>query len=165
MATNDYELSTNGQLLIQRFEGLRLKSYQDLTGIWTIGWGHTGPDIKANLIISPKQAHDYLMSDAKAAGDIIRANVTAQLSQQQYDALVSFVFNIGPGHVGTKDGFVWLKSGHHSTLLELLNADQMTKAAEQILQWNKAGGKSVYGLSVRRQAERRLFLTGQIRPV
>ncbi|OUI81684.1 hypothetical protein HK22_02180 [Gluconobacter sp. DsW_056] len=158
-------MSNDGLTLIQRFEGLSLKAYKDIAGILTIGYGHTGSDVKPGMVISPQQAHELLARDASFASAIVRANVTRELSQGEFDALTSFVFNIGPGRPGVRDGFVWLKNGEHSTLLKLVNFGLPKQAADEILAWNKSNGKSVLGLTRRRQAERKLFLTGIVKPI
>jgi lysozyme len=134
--------------LVKEFEGCRLGAYQDVRGIWTIGYGHTGESVVAGMIITPGQATAFLESDLTRASASVDALITMPLSQDQYDALVSFEFNTGA-----------LKG---STLQRLLNGGQYALAADQFLAWNKStiDGQLVVvpGLTRRRQAERALFL-------
>lgn len=136
--------------LIKEFEGCRLTAYPDpATGgdPWTIGVGHTGPEVKSGMTISQSIADAYLVKDAEHAADTIKRAVTVPLKQQQFDALVSFVFNVGSGN--------FLKS----TLLRKLNAGDYLGASLQLLKWSKAAGKEMPGLVRRRAAEQSLFLS------
>lgn len=86
--------SSKGIELIQQFEGLRLKAYRDSGGIWTIGYGHTG-GVKSGEVITTQQANDYLIRDLEIAEEAIN---DLHLTQNQFDALVSFIFNVGCGN-------------------------------------------------------------------
>ena len=142
------QLGAKGLALIQSFESLRLKAYQDQHGIWTCGWGHTGPDVNAYTVCTPEQADAWLMTDTENAVRATNHVVTAPINQNQFDALVSFTFNVGAG------------SEAHSTLVKLLNNGYSTSSvANQFLIWNKVAGVPNAGLSRRRAAERALFLS------
>jgi lysozyme len=146
------QINQAGLDLIKSFEGYArqiagstdVKAYQDVVGIWTIGYGHTGSDVHSGLRITQAQAEDLLRKDLATAERIVTNAVKVSLSDNEYAALVSFVFNTGslPG----------------TTLLRLLNAGDRAGAADQFLRWNKAGGSVVEGLTRRRKAERALFL-------
>lgn len=137
-----------GIALVKEFEGLKLKSYKDVVGKWTIGYGHLIlPGEVFTTPITEKQAEDILRKDLKVAEDAVNKLVKVPLTQNQFDALVSFTFNLGAGNLQS------------STLLKMLNASNYAGAAQQFLRWNKAGGKEVAGLTRRRQAESKLFLS------
>lgn len=143
--------------LVKRFEGCRLKAYPDPgTGgaPWTIGYGHTF-GTKSGMVIDQAQAEKWLEQDVELAAEVVASWVKAELTQCQFDALCDFVYNVGPGMVGHRDGFVWLKSGGHSTMLRLLNAGSYALAAEEFLKWNLP---PLPGIKARREAERELFL-------
>jgi len=140
------QTSANGKNLIKHFEGVRLTSYRDIVGVLTIGVGHTGPDVFDNMTITAQEANDLLGIDLHIAETAISKNVKVPLNQNQFDALVSLVFNIGTG------------AFKNSTLLRVLNTKDYLHAADQFLVWNKAGGKVVQGLANRRMAEFDLFL-------
>ena len=140
-------------------ESLKLAAYPDPgTGgaPWTIGYGHTG-GINPGDVCTEAQADAWLKHDIQSAEETIRKWVTVQLNQGQYDALADFIFNIGPGIKGVRDGFVWLASGNHSTFLRKLNAGDFAGAANEIPRWNLP---PLPGLIIRRRRERELFLTG-----
>ena len=93
--------SKNGLNLTENFEGCKLKSYPDPgTGgtPWTIGYGHTGPDVHEGMVISQEEAEELLKKDIQAAENIINSKVQEDLNQNEFDALVDFVFNIGAGN-------------------------------------------------------------------
>ena len=140
-------LGPNGLALIKRFEGLRLNSYQDSVGVWTIGYGHTQNVVKG-MTISEAEAENFLRSDSASAVNAVRKLVTVPLDQNQFDALVSFVFNLGAGALAG------------STLLRKLNAGSYDDAAGEFGKWVHAGGKVLPGLVKRREAERQLFKMG-----
>ena len=147
MSVNQLSCSPRGRALIEKFEGLRLTAYQDMVGVWTIGYGHTGPDVKAGLTITQQQAEQLLINDPARFTHGVTALVTVKINQKQFDALVSFAYNLGLGSL------------QQSTLLRLLNAGNFQAAADQFPRWDRAGGKEVAGLLARRNAERALFLT------
>lgn len=142
--------SANGVALIKRFEGLVLVAYLDIAGVWTIGYGHTGPEVKPGLVWSQAQALTALYADLASREDAIGRLVTAPLNQNEFDALVSFVYNIG------------VEAFRHSTTRRRLNAGDRTGAADAMLWWKKATIDGVLaevdGLKRRRRAERALFL-------
>lgn len=140
------KVSNNGINLIKRFEGLELKAYKDSVGILTIGYGHTHA-VKAGDAITGEQADAFLREDLQVAELSINTNVKVKLTQGQFDALVSFVFNLGSGN------FV------KSTLIKKLNAGDYAGAADEFGKWVNAGGKKLPGLVKRRAAEREVFLT------
>lgn len=142
------QLNEAGLTIIRQSEGLRLDAYQDPAGIWTIGYGHTA-GVQPGQHITQDQAESFLKQDLSGAEQAIQASVKSPLSDNQYSALVSFVFNIGSGQFQS------------STLLRLLNQSDFQGAAEQFLQWTHAGGQVLPGLVTRRQAERALFLEPQ----
>lgn len=137
--------------LIKQFEGLKLKAYLDIVGVPTIGFGSTGPDIKIGMTWTPEQCEERLKKDLEKFENAINSAVKAPLTQNQFDALVCFTYNVGSG------------AFTGSTLLKLLNkSESITKVADQFLRWNKAGGKEVAGLTRRRTAERELFLKSEV---
>lgn len=143
--------------MIKEFEGLRLHVYSDPAGLPTIGYGHLlRPGEAFPDGISNEQAEQLLMRDVQWAEDAVNKHVSVQLSQYQFDALVSFTFNVGGNAFAG------------STLLKLLNSGDYAGAADQLLRWNKAkvNGKlqELAGLSRRRQRERELFLTPEGKP-
>lgn len=139
------EYSKKGLQLTEQFEGLRLKAYQDVRGIWTIGYGHTGPDVHVGMIITKDQAEALLAQDVQKAASAVNHLVTVPLTQDEFDALVDFVFNVGSGHFGS------------STMLKLLNQGDYTGAAHEFERWSHAGAAVVAGLLRRRQAEETEF--------
>ena len=145
MNVNNLTYSTKGLALTEQFEGCCLTAYQDQVGVWTIGYGHTGPDVKPGMTITSDQAQDFLAQDVESAAACVNNVVVVQLTQEEFDALVDFVFNLGAGAF----------SG--STMLRELNAGDFTGAASQFDLWDHAGGTVVAGLLRRRQAEADLF--------
>ena len=133
--------------IIKKSEGLRLEAYLPTPNdIPTIGYGHT-KGVRMGQRISLAQAEQFLLEDVDWAEDAVNSLVKVRLSQNQFDALVSFVFNIGAGAFSK------------STLLKCLNAGDYGSAANQLLRWNKQAGKELKGLTKRRQEERALFLS------
>lgn len=139
--------------LIREFEGLRLAAYQDPVGIWTIGYGHTGPvlgePLHSGRTITKQTAEALLIQDAQQAGNLIMATTKVTLNDGEYGALASFAFNLGWGALS------------RSTLWAKLQAGDRRAAADQFLRWNRAGRPLQIraGLTRRRQAERLLFLS------
>jgi len=144
------KISNNGIAFIKREEGERLLAYPDSVGVWTIGVGHTGTvdgkSIAKGMTITPAQSTSLLLSDLAWAESAIGSNVKVPLTQNQYDALCSFVFNVG------RNAFTG------STLLKKLNAKDCAGAADQFLQWKRAGQFADL-LLPRRKRERELFIT------
>jgi lysozyme len=141
-------ISPSGLELISRFEGLRLTAYDDGFGTWTIGYGHTGPDVHPGLTITRARALELLARDVRGAEACISGLVKVPLNQCQFDALTSLVFNSGSAPL-------------HGTLGQKLNAGDYAGAAQEFLRWNKArvhGKLEVsLGLVRRRQAEMAMF--------
>ena len=139
-------ISNKGIELIKQFEGCRLKAYQDSVGVWTIGYGHT-EDVAEGMEISAHQSEIMLAADLEKYANYVNKYVTVSLNQNKFDALTSWVYNLGPGN---------LKS---STMLKVLNDERYDDVPFQIKRWNKAGGKVLKGLVRRREAEAELFAT------
>lgn len=133
--------------IIKKSEGLRLEAYLPTPNdVPTIGYGHT-KGVKMGQRITAKQAEQFLLEDVAWASDAVNRLVKVNLTQNQFDALVSFVFNVGATAFAG------------STLLRLLNAGDYKGAADQFLRWNKQAGKVLKGLDTRRKEERALFLS------
>lgn len=161
-------ISESGLELIKHFEaaaGPQLRAYRDSGGVLTIGYGHTGPDVYEGMTITRDEAEALLRSDVKRAEQVVEAAVQVPLTIGEFDALVSFVFNVGPGRrAGTKgpgdpgkSGFVRLANGQPSTLLRKLNDSDYDGAAEEFMKWTKQGEHILSGLIARRAAERARF--------
>jgi lysozyme len=150
-------LSESGARFIGRFEGFRAHLYNDAAGHCTIGYGHLvhhGPcngsepgEFKRGL--SEQAAEELLRKDAHTAADAVRGSVHVPLNQAQFDALVSFVYNLGAG------------AFESSTLLKDINAHNFAAVPGQLEQWVHAGAQVLPGLVARRKAEARLFRAGE----
>lgn len=142
-------ISEHGLSLIKKFEGFKVTAYLCPAGIPTIGYGHTGSDVTKSDVgvktISEKEASDLLRQDVKKAEDAVNRKVLVPISQNQYDALISFTYNLGESNLAS------------STLLRLLNQGDYEGAQKEFVKWNKAGGKPLLGLTKRREAEAALF--------
>ena len=143
--------SYKGMTLIMKFEGLRMDAYLCPSGVLTIGYGHTGSDVKRGQRIDADRARELLIDDVRRFEASVNDLVKVDITQGMFDALVSFCYNLGAGS---------LKG---STLLKKLNAGDTAGAAEEFLKWDKANGKSLAGLTARREAERQLFI-GDVLP-
>ncbi|NET39363.1 MAG: lysozyme [Cyanothece sp. SIO1E1] len=145
------QINASGLQLIKRSEGLRLEAYQDPAEIWTIGYGTTNlgnsKPITADLKITEAEAEALLKRDIKEFEAAVANLVTVPLNSNEFSALVSFTYNLGPGNL--KD----------STLLEYLNAGNRPAAADEFEKWVYAGGRILEGLVIRRRAEKALFLS------
>jgi lysozyme len=144
----NFKYSDAGFALTKHFEGCELKAYQDSVGVWTVGYGHTGSDVVKGLTISQGHAEILLHADVVWAEACVSRAVIVPVQQNQFDALVDFVFNLGATN------FL------QSALLRLMNAGLYSVAAGEFLRWNHAGGKVVDGLTRRRAAEMALFIGG-----
>lgn len=144
-------ISKNGIELIKQFEGLELKAYQDSVGVWTIGYGWTqtvdGKKIAPGMRIDQATADRLLKCGVAQYEQGVNQLVKVRITQGQFDALVSFAYNLG------------LRSLSTSTLLQKLNAGDKQGAADQFGRWVNAGGKRLDGLVARRAAEREMFLS------
>ena len=136
--------SAEGIALIKKFEGCELKAYQCSAGVWTIGYGHT-KDVEEGDTISKDQAEEMLVEELHEYENYVNEYVNVALSQTQFDALVSWVYNLGPAN---------LKA---STMLKVLNDGKYEDVPYQMKRWNKAGGKVLDGLVRRREAEALLY--------
>lgn len=130
-------------------EGCKLQAYQDSVGIWTIGFGHVGPEVRAGYTIDRAKALDYLRKDLGHAAfrlsQKVRGDVIDSLSDQQYAALLSFVFNLGAG-----DWTIWKR----------LNNREFDRVPMEIMKFVNAGGRKIQGLVNRRAAEVVLWSEG-----
>src|ERR1035441_8653493 len=118
------EYSKTGLALTKRFEGCKLRSYKDSVGVWTIGYGHT-KDVVPNMFITQGQADLFLTEDIQSSVDCVNKLVKITLNQQEFDALVDFVFNLG------------CTDFHKSTLLKLLNQGSFKVAALEFTKWDR----------------------------
>ena len=134
-----------GLALIKKFEGCELKAYQCSAGVWTIGYGHT-KDVVEGMEITQEQAEQMLVDELHEYESYVNEYVTVALSQNQFDALVSWVYNLGPANLSA------------STMLKVLNSGEYEDVPAQMKRWNKAGGKVLEGLIRRREAEACLFV-------
>ncbi|MCC9422517.1 lysozyme [Enterobacter hormaechei subsp. xiangfangensis] len=145
------QISEKGIGLIKQFEGCKLTAYQDSVGVWTIGYGWTqsvdSKPIRAGMTIKQETAERLLKTGLVSYESDVSRLVKVGMTQGQFDALVSFTYNLGTRSLST------------STLLRKLNAGDYAGAADEFLRWNKAGSKVLNGLTRRREAERALFLS------
>lgn len=141
------DINQRGLELIKKFEGLSLRAYRDPVGIWTIGYGHTGPEVGRGDVITRTEAERLLRSDLDRFESSVQRLVKVPLNSNQFSALVSFTYNVGAGNLGK------------STLLKLLNRRNYQGAADQFPKWVYGGGKVLSGLVRRRREERALFLS------
>jgi len=143
------KISENGIAVAHYFESCKLEAYPDPGSKdgkpWTIGWGHTGPEVMRGLVWSQRQADDAFVTDIAKFERGVSSLVNAELNQYQFDALVLFAYNVG------------LESLKSSTLLKLLNAGDYVGAQQQFKRWDKNDGKVMRGLTRRRAAEATLF--------
>ena len=137
--------------LIKRFEGLELESYLDIADVWTIGYGHTGPEVGPDQRITANEAEALLRHDLVSREKAVSRLTRVSLNQNEFDALVSFVYNVGIG------------AYERSTARRRLNNGDRLGAGDALTWWNKATVNGVLrpvrGLTVRRTAEKALFLT------
>lgn len=128
--------------MIKQFEGIRLKAYKAVPSeqYYTIGIGHYGPDVSKDMVITEQEAEDMFRNDVERFEKYVN-NLGLPLNQNQFDALVSFTYNCGPGN-----------------LKKLVAGRTPSQIADAMLQYNKSGGKVISGLTKRRKAERELFI-------
>ena len=151
-------MTQEGIDLVKGFESCRLQAFWDELGkAWTIAWGRTS-GVKSGDICTQAQADSWLMADLAAAeGIVLQCLGDVPVSDNQLSALTSFVYNIGPGQAGVKDGFRCLENGNMSTMLKCLLDRDYAGAATQFPFWDHCGGVQVPGLLRRRKAEQALF--------
>lgn len=142
------QISAEGLAHVKRWEGLRLDSYRDVAGVWTIGYGHTGSPAAPGVSITEAEAEVLLRSDLSTAETAVAQMVKVPLSDEQHAALVSFVFNVG------------VTAFAKSTLLKVLNDGAYDEVPAQLQRWVFAGGKRTPGLVNRRAAEAGLWAKG-----
>ena len=99
MGVNNLTYGGDGLALTEQFEGCKLTAYQDQVGVWTIGYGHTGPEVVRGATITLEQAQNLLAKDVGSAAACVNNVVAVALSQEEFDALVDFAFNLGAGQV------------------------------------------------------------------
>ena len=138
------KLGERGTEILKYFEGCKLTAYQDSVGVWTIGYGHT-KGVYDGMTITQEEAEQMLLTELEEYEGYVEKYVTVPLTQNQFDALVVWVYNLGPTNF------------RNSTLLKELNSGNYTAAGKEITRWNKAGGKVLAGLVKRREAEAELF--------
>lgn len=136
--------------LIKGFEGWRAKAYRDAVGVLTIGYGHTtaagAPEVKAGMTITLAEGEAILRTDLRKYAKAITEQVKVPLNANQFGALVSWCYNVGPGNTAK------------STLIKKLNRGEYGAVPAELMKWTKAGGKQLAGLVRRRKAEGQLFL-------
>ena len=144
MMVNNLTYSPAGFKLTEQFEGLSLQAYKDIAGVWTNGYGNTHGVVQGTTI-TLEQAISDLASNIEGSEFVVNKVVAVPLTQNQFDALVDFVFNLGSGNFQS------------STLLRKLNAGDYAGAAVEFPKWNHSNGVVVDGLTRRRLAEQSLF--------
>ena len=147
-------ISSHGIALIQNYEGLRTTAYKPLKNEsgWTIGYGHHGPDVKPGSVCTEQWAYEQLLRDLRQVEHQLISALNAdeiEVTQGQFDALCSLLFNLSGGIRRLVKFKLWAK----------LKAGDVKGAAHEFLDINKAGGVEVKGLTLRRRAEARLFLS------
>ena len=145
---HDFKYSDAGLALTKSFEGLRLEAYQDSAGIWTVGYGHTGRDVKPGRRVSEFEAEVLLRADLREAIQCVNRVVEVGLQQRQFDALVDFCYNAGQGNF------------ERSSLLGKVNLEDFEGATYQFGLWVHVNMKPVPGLVRRRAAEAAMFRGG-----
>lgn len=138
------QINQAGCDLVKSFEGLRVQSYLCPAGIWTIGYGHTRT-ARPNMVVTREQADWLLTDDLRQAARVVMQQVTVTLNDNQFAALVCFVFNVGAQNFS------------QSTLLRLLQRGWYEQVPVQLVRWNKARGETLGGLARRRAAEAKLW--------
>lgn len=143
-------MQTSAQMrkLIEGFEGCRLDPYQDTVGVWTIGYGHTGDDVYGGCGSIDQATADQMLADDLSDFEDAVNSLCPKCTQQQFDALVSFSYNLGSGAL------------RGSTLRRMHNAGNYTGAAGEFGKWNHAGGRVLAGLTRRRAAEAAVYAHG-----
>ena len=139
------QIGSKGLDLIKHFEGCELQAYKCPAGVWTIGYGHI-KGVSEGMTITQDEAEQMLIDEMAEYEGYVNKLVTVELNQNQFDAMVSWVYNLGGGNLSA------------STLLKVLNAGDYAGVPAQMMRWNKAGGKVLEGLTRRRQAEADLFV-------
>ena len=144
MIRNKMKISEDGLELIKKFEGCETTAYQDSVGVWTIGFGHT-KGVEEGQTCSIEDAESMLADEMDEYEGYINNMVKVELQQHEFDALVAWVYNLGPTNLG------------ESTMLKVLNGGQFDRVPDEMNRWTRAGGKILEGLVRRRQAESLMF--------
>lgn len=144
------KISKAGIELIKFYEGFRAEAYLCPANVWTIGYGTTA-GVKRGQTVTKEQALTLLMKDVAKFEKTVNKLVKVKLTQNQFDGLVAFVYNVGPGNFQS------------STLLSLLNQGNYASVSKQMARWNKGDGRVLSGLVKRRASEGVLFDTGQLK--
>jgi lysozyme len=144
MSNRDRFISAEGMALIKKFEGCKLEAYLDAVNVPTIAYGRT-KKVKMGDTCTQEQAEAWIEEEMQEYESYINDMVEVELSQFQFDALVAWVYNLGPTNL------------KNSTLLKVLNEGKYNEVPAQIKRWNKAGGNVLDGLTRRREAEALLF--------
>ena len=137
-------ISEEGKSLIKKFEGCKLEAYLCSANVWTCGWGATR-NVKEGDSWSQSYADERFDGDIVEFEDYVNKYVEVPLNQNQFDALVAWVYNLGPNNL------------KESTMLKVLNEGKYEVGPSEIKRWNKAGGEVLEGLERRRLAESMLF--------
>ena len=141
---SNMNIGQKGIELIKHFEGCELEAYKCPAGVWTIGYGHI-KGVSEGMSITQEQAEQMLLDELKEYENYINELVVVDLSQNQFDALVAWTYNLGPTNL------------NNSTMLKVLNENKLDEVPAQMRRWNKAGNKVLEGLERRRLAESMLF--------
>ena len=144
MIRNKMKISEDGLELIKKFEGCETTAYQDSVGVWTIGFGHT-KGVEEGQTCSIEDAESMLANEMDEYEGYINNMVKVDLQQHEFDALVAWVYNLGPTNLG------------ESTMLKVLNGGQFDRVPDEMNRWTRAGGEILEGLVRRRQAESLMF--------
>ena len=144
MIRNKMKISEDGLELIKKFEGCETTAYQDSVGVWTIGFGHT-KGVEEGQTCSIEDAESMLADEMDEYEGYINNMVKVDLQQHEFDALVAWVYNLGPTNLG------------ESTMLKVLNGGQFDRVPDEMNRWTRAGGEILEGLVRRRQAEALMF--------
>jgi lysozyme len=144
MIRNKMKISEDGLELIKKFEGCETTAYQDSVGVWTIGFGHT-KGVEEGQTCSVEDAESMLADEMDEYEGYVNNMVKVELQQHEFDALVAWVYNLGPTNLG------------ESTMLKVLNGGQFDRVPDEMNRWTRAGGKILEGLVRRRQAESLMF--------
>lgn len=137
-------ISEKGLQLLKHYEGCELNAYRCSADVLTIGYGHT-KGVTEDMVITQEEADQMLQDEMPEYESYINDMVTVDLNQDQFDAMVCWVYNLGSGNLAS------------STLLKVLNEGDYEAVPEQMKRWNKAGGKVLNGLIKRRDSEAKLF--------
>lgn len=139
------KLSNAGAKFIHKWEGFRAQAYRDVGGVWTIGYGHTGTDVYAGKTITREEADKLFRNDVARAENAVRKYITVPLAQHQFDALVSFTYNLGAGAL------------QRSTLRRKINDGEYSAVPSELMKWVYVGRQRVQGLINRRTDEGKLW--------